>query len=170
MFNGQDDKLVFEISTTRKWKFVKTGKKFKSIYPPFSDGGKEYEAYGKISNTYAKGIKGGQLRVWTCRPQEMVFPFSGFSIFFKNFLKKVKKPNWPPLMASRIELVVDGKEVTSIFRKTTRGENHFPSLFLKKNTNFGLFGWTPQNYLSQIRFLEGTSLNLRQVIRGKDDK
>ena len=133
MFSGQADELVFEISTAGKWKFVKNGKNFKSIFPPSSDGGKEYEAYGKISNTYAKGIKGGQLRVWTCRPQEMVFPFSGFSIFFKNFLKKVKKPNWPPLMASRIELVVDGKEVTSIFRKTTRGKNTLKFLFEKKH-------------------------------------
>ena len=132
MFNGQADKLVFEISTAGKWKFVKNGKNFKSIFPPSSDGGKEYESYRKIANTYAKGIKGGQLRVWTCRPHEMVFRFFGFLILFNNFLKKVKKRNWPPLIASRIELVIDEKEVTSIFRKTTRGENHFKVSFWGK--------------------------------------
>ena len=114
---------------------MENGKNFKSIFPPSSDGGKEYEAYGKISNTYAKGIKGGLLRVWTCRPQEMVFRFSGFSIFFNNFLKKVKIRQRPPLIASRIGIVIDDKEVTSIFRKTTRGENHFQSLFLKKKSS-----------------------------------
>ena len=88
---------------------MKTGKNFKSIFPPSSDGGKEYELCRKIDNADIKGIKGGLLRFWMCRAQEMGNEFYGFSIFFNNFLKKVKRRQRPPLIASRIELVMDVK-------------------------------------------------------------
>ena len=103
----------------------------------------------------------------------MVFWFSGFSTFFNNFLKKDKRRLRPHVIVLRIELVIDGKEVSSIFWKT-RGKTTF-KLFLKKNTNFGSFEFSEESKTVTQRLgysplfrkkYPRTSLQIGQFLRG----
>ena len=63
----------------------------------------------------------------------MAFRFSGFSTFFNNFLKKGKRRLRLHVMVLRIELVIDGKEVSSVFGKATGGETTLKFLSEKKH-------------------------------------